>query len=260
METLHLAFNRSAAGSIGDALDTLGVAATVIAPTDDLAMGWLRGEGESFAATRRRWWADALGFEPEPADLSEATFWTPARHAPHVTVWLSRRNAADVAAFARLMALRDERPTWVIDATDVLMADSEGRLRRWPLALLPARVIASAGLIGHARQITDEEGAQAKRLWKRIERENAALRVHVEGGVRSVAETYFDAELLTLIEVRPQRIARILGAFLDLVLEKEDAPSASDLFVLSRLEALAAQGMIEIEGKPTIRARCRLKR
>ena len=237
--SLHIVFHGESRATLYDALARMdSPEADVIAPRDDLSEGWLEGPGETFMETRTRWLR--LGCRIPKADdvlRGDSLFWERAKQAPHVTAWITRHDATDAVGLARLATLRGQAPIDLVDASDAVETDHDGRRRAQPLPMIPARALVRARLLAQARPMTSQEREAARGLWLRLSSENGALRFMENGEVLSFDETVFDAALLTAIGRGPTRVVDAVGVMMAGMMETPQR-RASPIFLRAVLERL----------------------
>lgn len=105
----------------------------------------------------------------------------------------------------------------------------------------------------HRRQLTETEQAQLLSDWKRLQEENAPLRAMVDGKVQSVPADFYDEAILSGITEAEMPAALAVGRAIG-ELDTKTGNRVGDMFVFSRIRALAQAGKIEIvQDAPTYR-------
>jgi hypothetical protein len=92
---LHVVFNRSAAGSLKQALDLAGRDERVIGLCDDFSFGPISSDGPD---VRAQWVEDVLGYTGWDEVIGEsAAFLAESRSADRLRAWVSMREASTYA-------------------------------------------------------------------------------------------------------------------------------------------------------------------
>lgn len=255
---LHVTFNRSAAGSLRQALATLGLDEPVAAAIDELNLGPLEpGDAESRAA----WFEDELGYElgydeqPSVADSIE-TFWdavTARVVAP--LVWMSRRNAAELAGLHELVWRRG-RGVAVVDVADVPFAEP---MRRSSFAVVRDDQMIEHRLLDRAVPLTPAAVAAHRATWARLRDDGAALRVVGPDGLASAPITYFDDGIVACAPDDWHLGARTVGDAFG-PMSAGDFCQAGAQFIWSRVRTLVEAGELEADGDDTGMRTCRIRR
>lgn len=104
----------------------------------------------------------------------------------------------------------------------------------------------------HRRLLTETEQAQLLSDWKRLQEENTPLRAMVGGKVQSVPADFYDEIILSGITEAEMPAALAVGRAI--AASDEQGNRVGDMFVFSRIRALAQAGKIEIvQDAPTYR-------
>lgn len=104
----------------------------------------------------------------------------------------------------------------------------------------------------HRRLLTETEQAQLLSDWKRLQEENTPLRAMVGGKVQSVPADFYDEIILAGITEAEMPAALAVGRAI--AASDEQGNRVGDMFVFSRIRALAQAGKIEIvQDAPTYR-------
>lgn len=246
--TVHVVFNISAAGSIRQALEQIGRRERVIGLPDNLSFGPL-----DTPSARVRWeWAEEwLNCEYEEVANMADLFWAEAI-SPAIlpTAWVCRHNAAEYAGFLEFVWRKAGAPFRVVDATgqkfaslgrpETLVARSLGVVRR--------EEIFEARLPDRQTTLRAEEIESYRATWRRLRKENAALRVIDDTGLVSAPITYFDAALVSCVTAEWSKAARVVGAAMAKLWESPHGDSPSDMLLWARVLALADADTLDICG------------
>lgn len=180
---LHVTFNPSAAGSLRRALEYAGLPDIVVSPFDDFSFGPIASDDPS---VREAWVASVLGYDgwdeitaqsAPVLDLSRAT-----RNPP--IVWVGTDEAQCRAGFLWWLSHMGQAPCSTITAP---------RIALMTLAQLSSHI---------GRQIPlDDKMRQARQAeWRRLQSENAPLRILGREVLQSAPLDHFDALLLAHVE------------------------------------------------------------
>lgn len=248
---LHIVFGEAGATRLREALGALGREDSVAEFADDLSFGPI---ASADPAIRAAWVADNLA-EDDWRELVPFVeqFWTDAlsSDACHV-VWFSRRVTRDYTGFLDYVTRIGDRPCYVVDLTEVNISyrDRRAGVSRVRRAMTPgfldAQEIIENDLISRAVPLTLEERRVFQDDWRRLQGENAPLRIiDPDLKLTSVPITHFDNDLLKYVQPHFLKAARIVG---DVMGRQEDIYHVGDFFLSCRLLALAEAGMIEAVG------------
>ena len=94
------------------------------------------------------------------------------------------------------------------------------------------------------RLLTETEQGLLLTEWKRMQEENAPLRVMASGRPRSAAIDFYDEAILACVSTQERRAALTVGKALVKLAEAGDC--VSDMMIFSRIRALGAAGRLEI--------------
>lgn len=256
MPTLHVVFNMSAAPDLAEALALVGRADRVVAFPDNLSFGPI-GPPDP---TLRVAWGEAelglVGWEELAAKTQE--FWDAALAGDvRCVAWMSRRSAQDYAGFLEFVWRLGDRPCDVVDLTETMVARRNENGLASPsylalsLALLPAYQIIDSKLFDLARPLAPQDRAIYHATWQKLRAENAPLRiVSADLALTSVPISYFDAELLSHVTERWQKVAMVVGKTM-MNVWNDPILNLSDLVLASRIRTLAAAGYVEAKGDLT---------
>ena len=235
---LHVVFGYSAAGSIRHILK--GREAAVARFSDNLSCGPINPPQPAI----RRAWLDAnLGYDNPDITSDEDTFWPEVLQKDVKRIaWASRRSASEYCNYLEYLKRLDGLPTEIIDTTDV--RDEGGELFRGT-GVIPGNHILS-GLLNTGRQLDAPSRTDCLALWESLRTDNSDLRIVDQNlGLLSVPLSFYDQQLLALVNRDWQRMERIVGEMLADGVE-------NDLLLFSRLYALLDVGaLVERDsGKP----------
>ena len=105
----------------------------------------------------------------------------------------------------------------------------------------------------HRRQLTETEQAQLLSDWKRLQEENTPLRAMVDGRVQSVPADFYDEAILSRFKETEEEVCMIIGRSIAHI-DQKMGNRVGDMFVFSRIRALAQMGKIQIvRDAPTYR-------
>jgi hypothetical protein len=245
---IHVAFGRSAAGSLSQALQLLGRDERVICEPDDLSYGPIDPHD---LVRRAEFYGDELGYE---ADLSLplliAAFWHEATTTTSTPVaWLSRRCAREYAGFLEFLSRRDEPPL-VVDVAGVAFVGRDGAPSPHTsnaVGYVRADQLIAHGLFDAAPRISDVEFQRERARWQTLKRENAALRVLDTTGLVSAPITFFDELILSCVTDDWQSCARVVGDAM--YRSSSEFYQTGDLVLWSRVRALVEDGVLEGRGE-----------
>jgi len=98
-----------------------------------------------------------------------------------------------------------------------------------------------------ARPVNNSELEVDGYEWKKLQQENAGIRIHGGGKkLSSQDETYYDAQLLNHCTAQFQKAAKVIAQ----AMSKQAIPTG-DLYLAWRLRQMAAAGKLELQGDPT---------
>jgi hypothetical protein len=253
LPTLHVVFNMSAAVDLRKALVLTGRADRVVAFPDNLSFGPINPPDPTIRIAWGKTELGLVGWE-ELAPMTRE-FWDAAlaRDVRRVA-WMSRRSAQDNAGFLEFVWRLGDGPCEFVDLTETLVVrrDKDGQatppFRALSLALLPAYQIIEHKLLDLAQPLTQEGRTVYRATWQKLRSENAALRiVSADLALTSAPISYFDAELLSHVTERWQKVAMVVSKTMMKVWD-DPILNVSDLVLASRIRALAAAGRLEAKG------------
>ncbi len=105
----------------------------------------------------------------------------------------------------------------------------------------------------HRRQLTATEQAQLLSDWKCLQEQNTPLRAMVNGKVQSVPAEFYDEAILSRFKETEEEACMIIGRSIAHI-DQKMGNRVGDMFVFSRIRALAQMGKIQIvRDAPTYR-------
>lgn len=244
---LHIAFDLSSAGSIAQALRSIGSDDRVIGLIDDLSFGPI---DSPTAEARAEWVENAVGCEFLEVVQRAEFFWRDVvnRYISAIT-WVCFDDAQEYCGFLEFVWKVGKTPFNVIDATGLELTDRFNR--KWTprsLGVISPEKMIEAGLIGRARPLRRDEIERYRRLWGRLRTENAPLRIVTPKGLTSAPIYYFDHWLTRNATNEWRKGARIVGEAMGELWQSEESPHVSDIWLWGRVCALAEEGVLEVKG------------
>lgn len=252
-QVLHLVQGYSAAGSLRQAFRVAGCADEIAALPDDLSCGRI---DRIDAEARIAWWGQHWDLDQLAPHLAE--FWARVADAAvpgalgRVVVWAGRASASEhcfLLAVAQALGGRAFGHIACAAEEAGVRADWEGCVAHQPPDVL-------RGLIGTERVLGVEARAALAAGWAALQREGASFRVVRDGEVVSVAEDYFDAELLAETGSAWVTAARVVGGAMG---RERVWMQVGAMMLLARLVALVEAGRLEAEGNPWDIQKCRVR-
>lgn len=232
---LHIAFGYSAAADIRAAF--AGREVVVARFSDNLSYGPINPPD---ASLRRAWIDHHLGFDSPDISDDEKTFWAKVlADGTSRIAWFSRRSAAEYCAFLEYLRRLGDRPTKIIDITDV---ECSGGEFFQSTAAIPADYILRSGLINTAQDAGSNFRVDCHILWETLRSDNAAIRF-VDQNLRlsSAPLEFYDDQLLALTGEGWRSMALVIGDFLGSV-----SADVNDLLLFSRLHAMVDTGRLDM--------------
>ena len=250
--TVHVVVGDSAGGALRQALRAMKRGDQVVGLVDDLSIGPIN---PAELRARAAWAAQELGFSNSELDIARlekswAAALAPARRR---IAWMSRRSGSDYAGFLEWLWRLGDESCEVIDLTDMRFPErcAEGPSGYLSLvislgAMNPDQIVAM-GLLDRAEPLAPAARSRYRELWCRLRAENASLRVVSEAGLVSAPITFYDDELVSYAVPQWRKVARIVG---EALANQEEFARCGDLFLASRVRALAQAGRLEARGNP----------
>ncbi len=226
---LHVVFNRSAAGSLKEALALAGRNDPVIGLFDNFSFGPIASDE---ADDRVRWVEDVLGYDGWEEVVSEnASFLEASRSASRLNAWVSLRETVTYAGYLWWLSSMGNIACTVTNVPQLSISCAE-ELIPW---------------LDEAIPLTPGELRRRQQQWRSLQFENSDLRVIVGNDLVSKPLDWFDGLLLGLTTDQWQRMARIVGGALAAISEDE-VYQVSDMVLGARLASLAEAGVLEWRG------------
>jgi hypothetical protein len=248
---VHVVFGMSAAGSLREAIASLGLDDLVVGLPDDLGFGPINPPANQLRDT---WMEEVLqseGYGEYRGRIDH--FWAQATDPAMAPIaWVCRRSASEYCGFLEFIRRVGDQPFQVIDITDVELpasSDTSGS-PKWvapTFGYIPSKVIIDAGLIDRRVTLSPRQRDQYRQKWARLTRENAPFRIVTEDGIISALITHFDAVITSCISGDWKRCARALHEAFG-KLAADNFSNTGDMVLWSRMCALAEQGELEMEG------------
>jgi len=241
-EIVHVVPGRSAAGTVREAVRTLGLREKVIALGDNLGYGPIDGDRDA----RRKWLDDIFG--PgwgEAVDLAELSFAVILQPNVFPVIWTCRDNAGDYSAFLEFLSRIGDRPFQCIDLTGKTV---EGKRNHWivpSLGVVSETQMIAANFFSRRNSLSPKQTSLFRDIWRRLKEENAELRIVGEGELRSKPIWYFDGQLMNYVDREWTLGVRIVGAALAGLVS--GGVFLADSFIWSRYCTLADEGIIKME-------------
>ena len=244
---VHVTWGESRAESVRGALHLHGEEAQVIALSGALNVGPLDPTGSGV----RQAWAKANLRDDDPEkDWSEpdAPWGAATSPSTHPVYWVCLSDAAEHASFLAFATRMAGRPFDIVDATEVNVPAPSGSSPVRSLGQLRPAEIVACGLHARRRPVSDAQGEAASAAWKRLQRENAPLRVVLERQLVSVPITHFDNVLVGQARSGWELIIELLARTLN-HLDNEVTPPGRGIsceFLFARVLALGKAYPFEI--------------
>ncbi len=239
---LHVLFNRSARGSLEQALALAGSTDIAVAPYDDFSFGPIDSDD---AEARDRWVEEMLGYsgwrEAFEDSLPVLTASAEARMPP--IAWIAPNDPRSIAGFLWWLSHQGDRDCLVLEVPSLSL-------------LHPEELLA---YLDKARPLTAERRAEWLAVWTRLQAENAPLRVLSDQGLVSAPIDYFDAELLRHAAPEWQQPIALIAAYMLGEFHDTGRYQAGDLVLIARLADLAEAGALEWRGDLSVMRECSLR-
>lgn len=247
---VHVAFSSSAAGSLEEALGTIGCKDRVINQADDLSFGPISDAGHR---ERLSWIENELAYDGYEEVLQvDGVFWAEAISGEiYPVVWVNRRCAREYAGFLEFLWRRPDVDFEIIDLTDIVFAGPKGKSFVRAFGELAPDQIVEAGLFRRQAKLSAHEIENYKLAWQQLKTENAPLRIVSAHGLVSAPITYFDEIISSFV---PETWTKCAWVIVQVFMEQEAGPfrQAGNLLLSARLRTLAEAGLFEHQGDLTL--------
>lgn len=238
---LHVVFNRSARGSLEQALALAGSADIAVAPYDDFSFGPIDSDD---AGARDRWTEAMLGYSGWERTLEDSlpVLTASAEACMPPIAWIAPDDARNISGFLWWLSHQGGRDCLVLEVPNLPLLHADQLL----------------AYLDKARPLTAEKRAEWLAVWARLKAENAPLRVLSDQGLVSAPIDYFDAALLNHATPEWQPMSLIVATVLT---EFHDSGryQAGDLVLAARLATLAGAGILEWHGDLSVMPGCSLR-
>lgn len=238
---LHVFFGCSAAGTCKHALESIGSGDSVIGLTDSFSFGPIADDD---AETRQKWVEQELGYSgwDDITDQSAEFLARSLSHQGGITLWVSRNVASDQANFLWWLSHAEDREVSIVEASCFgILGEAE-----------------MLDLLDTAIPLSNERRSSCLTQWRKLQAENAPLRVIEAGKLVSAPASYFDAQLLGHATAHWQKMAMIVGRTLSDFSDAE-VYQTGDLVLGARLANLAEEGVLEWRGDLSSMRHCELR-
>jgi hypothetical protein len=241
---MHVVVGRSAAKSLGEAIQAAGSGDCFLTFPDDLSYGPIDPPD---ADLRAEWILQNLTFDlrDEVAGI-ETAFWAPLSAWPGpLVLWVSRRSTREYTGFLETVHRLGDRPTDVVDITDAEVTFNPiQRPERVTKAEVVGHLLRTAffreDVIGRRTPLADANRKEAHELWSRLRSENAPLRVLRNGELVSAPLSHFDGAIKAQAGATWRKTRPILGTVMG-----EAAHQVTDFVLIGRLLWLIEAGELE---------------
>ena len=247
-KTVHVTYGVSRADSVRDALRTQGCDARVIGLPSALNLGPINPPDPEVRIT---WFRTVLRCELDNAPCEPEQPWTDATSPDvHPVYWVCLTDAAEQASFLEFAFRMVGRPFDIVDATGLDFVTRDGVRSPWSLGIMRPEDIVASGLKNGRRAFSRSECDAATRAWRRLRREDAALRVIWDGHLVSAPLTHFDGVLIDQAAADWEVAARLIGRTLAHLTDDVDPPGqgVSDIVLFGRVLALGDAGALDVRG------------
>lgn len=237
----HVVFGCSAAGTLKQALETVGRSDKVLGLMDYYSFGPIADDD---AEKRKKWVEEELGYTgwDDITDQSAEFLARSLSYQGPITLWVSRDVASDQAGFLWWLSHAGDRSVSIVEASCLGILSE--------LQMLP--------MLDTGIPLSDELRTSYEALWTRLQADNADLRVLEAGKLVSAPITYFDDQLLGHATPHWQKMARIVGLTLSDFADAE-VYQTGDLVLGARLADLAEEGKLEWRGDLSSMRQCELR-
>ena len=249
---LHVMFGCSAAAGLRAYLADHDRLERVVAPRDDLSFGPIDRPADP---SRSHWVEDELGITEWDGIVAENAQFIESSCADAVfpVAWFSRRSASEYAGFLWWLSHRQGDAFKVIDVTDFRCSNRTSAA---------TGVLSSADfdlLVDAGTPLSTGDALVYRDVWKRLEKENAPLRViGPHQTLESVGLDHFDSLVLSCSTPEWRKMARIIGEALASFWES-GLYQTSDLVLYARICELAEAKRLDWRGDLSNMQNCELR-
>lgn len=248
--SLHVVFSCAGAEHLRDALASPNRRDSVVALPDEFNLGPIDVVDP---IARKAWMADFAG-DPDYDVASNETFWRSALSSETVPIaWFSRYSAYEYAGFLEWLWRIGGAPCKIVDLTESKPIVRERQGEPPPFICFaglgdfqPADIV-RGDLLQEIRPLSVEERSRYHKLWSRLKKENAPVRIIEQAELCSAPLSRFDSLLLAIATQEWQKMARMVADALFIQIE-EGVNQIGDGFLAARIRALAAMGQLELRG------------
>lgn len=254
---VHVVFSPSAAGSLKQALGTIGCKDRVIGQMDDLSFGPISETGHR---ERLSWIENELAYDGyEEVLRSDDVFWAKATSdEKYPVIWVNRRCAKEYAGFLEFLWRVPGVNFAIVDLTDTVFAGREGKTFVRSFGEVAPEQIVEAQLFRRRAKLSAEETESYKLVWRQLKTENAPLRIVSAHGLVSAPITYFDESISSFV---PEKWTKCAWVIVQVWMQQASGPfrQAGDLLLSARLRTLAEAGVFEHQGDLTLPRHCEVR-
>ena len=254
--TLHVVFSQSAAGALQEGLANAGRDEEVIGLQDN----WSEGPIDSAELDARLDAVeDLLEIEIDNTDRTSIdTFWREALDTTRRrVVWFSQWSTMEYCGFLEWLRRNGQAHFELINLTDALLPDLRKSEKVYPVqcvSLLCGEHFASNELWDLAVAPHPQSLSNWMDLWRKLQTENAPLRVMTPEGLISAPIDYFDEQLLKHATADwafdRRMVGQVLGDMMFESFRERGVFQCGDLVLFARVRALVEQGKLEGLGDP----------
>ncbi|NLS28983.1 hypothetical protein S2M10_39970 [Sphingomonas sp. S2M10] len=238
---LHVVFGRSAAATLQQSLKVASRDGIVVAPYDDFSFGPIASDD---AIDRGRWVEAVLGYSDwQRVSLESLPVLSASMEAYKPPIaWVSPDSAQSVAGFLWWLSHMGGRECLVLEVSGLNLLGPDDMSKH----------------IDRAELWTFARRASSLAAWKKLQAEDAPLRVLGRNGLVSAPIEYFDQALLGHTTPEWQKMARIVAGVLS-DFHVSGIFQTGDLVLAARLTDLAEAGILGWRGDLGHMARCEMR-
>jgi len=238
---LHVVFGHSAAVTLRQALEVAGREGVVVAPCDHFSFGPIDKDD---ANARSQWVENELGQRDwdEIIEYSAPVLSASIAACRPPIAWISPDSAGSVAGFLWWLSHMEGKDCLVLDVPRLSLLGPD----------------AMSGYLDQAAPLLAARRESSLALWRKLQVENAPLRVLGDNGLMSAPIEYFDPTLLQHVTPEWQKMSLIVGRTLFDFFEN-GISQTDDIVLAARLAVLAEAGIMEWRGDFSHMARCEMR-